>query len=292
LLAGAKVALAQALRHAGVKVSVRARKRPAAVRAAVGACLEAGLGLGEHLAAVGITESEMLDGAFDSYGESAHLTLAQAAKRRAAILASEGYDPSIDTVSDVTIGAGVGFLVAALVAVARNTLMDGALPTPAVGEVSGAVSPGIIGNAMRLTEGAASMVGAASPDDVPTLIPEPDAPSVADAIAADAGVPVDYTWVWGYYADPWRPFEPHEDLGASEFTTSDPWTDPDLASDVEWTEGDLYHPGDHDGCSCEWVETLGLADYADTPIDIPDPGSEAMSVAFPDSALADNYAST
>lgn len=68
---------------------------------------------------------------------------------------------------------------------------------------------------------------------------------------------VSYEWVHG---PSMRPFEPHEDLDGTEFTS---FTDDALANPDSFPENSYYFPGDHDGCSCDFSTTYGPADSDD-----------------------------
>jgi len=74
------------------------------------------------------------------------------------------------------------------------------------------------------------------------------------------GVEVGYTWVYGITLRPDR-FEPHWDLEAERFQG---WTDPKLATaGTRFTfVGTHFHPGDHEGCMCDYVPAWALPAYA------------------------------
>ena len=78
-----------------------------------------------------------------------------------------------------------------------------------------------------------------------------------EALGALSEAPTEYVWVWGFYGEPTTPFDPHQALGDRDFTTTDPEHDPDLYNEGEpFLDGDLYQPGDHLGCTCEWISQL------------------------------------
>lgn len=83
-----------------------------------------------------------------------------------------------------------------------------------------------------------------------------------DAVPVRADDIIEWTWVHSFYGDTIRPFEPHEDLGFSGFTTQLPGgdltddVDPDLAVVGDFPEVEFYAPQDHDGCTCEWVPSI------------------------------------
>lgn len=278
LRATAEQALEEALRRAGVKVQVRARNRKpltASARDALLAAVDDGRPLAPLMAAVGLVESDVLGHAFETYETQAAATLRRAVAAQRAVVASAGLDPD-DVLRDdpERIDAATGFLVAALIAIARTRLAEGPFDSP-IGEASGAVPASIIASALSVASGQSVATHAATPDEIPTLNAT-DAPSlersVADGLVGDG--PIEYGWEWGFYADPARPYEIHEDLGASDFTTTMPGgdltddVDPDLPDD-DFTSP--AQPQNHDGCSCEWIPRGIAAESGpgDRPVQFP-----------------------
>lgn len=303
LLAGARVAFAQAMHHAGVKVQTRAAKRSAEVRAAVKTAVEADAPLTPHLAAVGVTEQELIHRQFDAFAAQARSTIATSNAQASKLLDDYGLDPDrVPTAED----AAVAVLVGGLTALAFQRLAAG-LPEPTPGEITGDVPVSIVretlavardGRAAVLPEDPRTMPYAADPVGAADVTTSSDALSgvageisseatrsalatfedrVASDLAAQVGdATIGYTWIWGYYGDPTTPFEDHEALGASEFTTTDPEGDAGLPD----TAFGLAQPGDHDGCSCEWEPTIIPAgeDVTDeVPLEVPDLGADTAS---------------
>lgn len=159
-----------------------------------------------------------------------------------------------------------------------------------VGEVTGSVPGRMVIDAVRVAEGTATATPGATADAAPLVTRLADRPTIAEQIARRAlenlravrednlarargegrdvraiedaanldeptGQPV-YVWRWGFYGEPTSAFEPHQDLGAVDFATTDPLGDPALVNDASWPEAAFYQPGDHDGCTCEWEIVL------------------------------------
>lgn len=280
LLAGAEVALASALRHAGVKIQTRARSRKTAVetRAALASAVAARAPLGPFFAAVGITELEALDGQFDAFEGQAARVLARGRARQERAVRQAGLDPDqYFAGAEANEEQASGFLGASLTALAVRRLADGPAPIPARGEVRGDVPAGIVKSAISVAQGEATATLGETADAIPDVALIPDATSLEAAIFGDveeAEPPIEYAWEHGFYGDPTRPFEPHEDLGAAGFTTTAPGppysedVDPDLFGDSPF--GDHFAPGDHDGCTCEWVPVGGVeSGPGDRPVLIP-----------------------
>lgn len=286
LLAGAEIAYAEAMRHAGVKLRSRAASRGSTgAKARVAAAVAEGAPFGPLLGAVGLKESEMLAGAFQTYQGQAQTWIDDAQRRRRAAITKAGFDPDefIDDDSRDRSVAAAGLLAGTLLALARTRLIEGVAPhvtgpdgSPAIpGEVTGQVPAKVVTDALRVVEGTAHVTPAASPDLAPLVqhlaeraLSDRVARAALDAIAearaeraaargetdtpeVETQVPV-YVWRHGFYGEPLTPFEPHEDLGASEFSTIDPTGDPALSNLGSFPDGDVYQPGDHAGCTCEW----------------------------------------
>jgi hypothetical protein len=95
---------------------------------------------------------------------------------------------------------------------------------------------------------------------------------VADLLAeADMSTP-GYQWVHGTAT---REFDPHVELDGVEFATFD---DPVLATDgsgtaeaADWV-GEYFAPGDHDGCTCDFMPLWAASDVGSRPVDQVDTG--------------------
>lgn len=277
LRAQAELAFKAAIAQAAVKVQVKARNaknRPAAVRDAAIAAVAAGRPLRAHIAALGLHEQEILRSSlFDTYRTEAVTELRRARERERAEVTAAGYDPD-ELLGHDGVDDAATFLATALFALALVRLNDGHPLEPARGEVSGTVPASLTRQALGIAEGHSQMIPSTDPSVLPDVIEVRGAPDLVDqltqSIASDEtidGEPaVVYRWNWGFYGDPNIPFEPHQDLGVSDFETTEITDDPALAVDDRgsWLGVDFYQPGDHDGCTCEWVPVIE-ARYAHEP---------------------------
>lgn len=255
VLAFAEQAFADAVEHAGTKIVTRAKstKRAAAVVAAVAEAVEQHQPLRQFYAAVGITEKELIAKSFNGLETTTQTALVQTDAQIRTAITDAGLDPNVylgdSTASQDRAAAAAAFLIASLTALAYQRLSDGPL-VPAAGEVTGSVPGSLAGSTLRVLTGGATV----------TLPESPDAGLETRLGNALTGTPVEYTWEWGFYGDPTTPFAPHEDL--SGLTTQLPGgdltdeADPDLANSESFPEVDYFWPGDHDGCSCEWVPSI------------------------------------
>lgn len=263
LMGAARLAFAQAVKAAGVKVAGRAKGRgkSAAVQAQVATAIGEGRALLPHLAAVGITEAELVQGQFDTLGVEARKALRRAVTEQAAALRAEGFAvPDGGLAADLTLDAS-DFMAHVLESLLLDRLTEGNPLAPPAGEVTGDVPASLARQALDIALGDAQVTPASSITEAPMVFPS-GAPSLAEHLAGqmrdelDGGeAEVELEWVWGFYGDPAKPFEPHEQL--SGLVTSDPEGDERLANGEGWPDGDLFQPGDHDGCSCDWVPTIG-----------------------------------
>lgn len=279
LHAGATLAYAQALRQAGVKLRNRAqRKTGASAAAAKLAAIDASNGAYPPalLAAVGITEQELLDHAFDTYADQATETIrvSERKKIRAAAIAA-GLD--VDQVErdwedriDQRAERAAGFLAAGLGMLARATL-SGSAPAPAaVGEYAGPVPFGMIRNAWAIgaTGAAAPSIDESGPGahgDIGGLsrkLTGLGASAVAEVLG-DAELATVETSTWSH-GDPDRPLQGHLDLDGVSWQAGGEYP-PALYVSAEdaWLDREMYEPGDHEGCSC-LIETTYEPTSADT----------------------------
>jgi hypothetical protein len=89
---------------------------------------------------------------------------------------------------------------------------------------------------------------------------------ISDLLAeADLSTP-GYQWVHGA---PLREFEPHADLDGVEFSSFD---DSALDSGSDDWVGPYFIPGDHDGCTCDFMPMWAASDVGDRPVDQIDSG--------------------
>lgn len=283
LITEAQAAYESALRAGGLKVKTRARGRaPRGVASRAVSAVDAREPLAPILAAVGITELELVDTAFDTFRTRALAELGRYRQRVAAVLAQHGLQEVPSGIEPETIEAGVDYIVAGLTSMVRARLLAGdeailaaaqdlrflapraprrrggfideqlpGLPDP--DELAGAAAR-LVRNALAVTEGRASMTMPTTPDGMPTTTFTIESPSLQERISADLGVSPNWTWVHGFYGEPATVFEPHEALDG--FTTTDREHDPELANLEGWPDVDVYAPNDHPGCTCEWVPAV------------------------------------
>ena len=275
LLDQAELAVAEAMRKAGAKVVVRARRANQQARFAAIQAVDNGLPLRSHLAAIGLTETEMLDHTFDTYEEAARAAMAKAAEQQRRALIAAGIDRVDDYVpSPERVQLAANTLTRSLMAMTRGRLVDGVLE-PAPGEVTGLVPARMVIDALAVLDGRLGVTLPAGPDEAPHLYAEDSGGIERGVIGELEGDDAEITWLWewGFYGDPTTPFEPHMDLGFAGFTTSDRESDPALAVDDRgaWLGVDFYQPQDHDGCTCTWVPV----------VDTPESGPGDRPVIFP-----------
>ena len=111
----------------------------------------------------------------------------------------------------------------------------------------------LVRNALYAADGRVHPVLPATPDRLPTVVTmEPDMPpTIEDRLVLEFTVAPLWRWEHGFYGEPLRPFDQHEDLDGFETTDRD--SDPSLFNGGSWPPTDLFAPGDHEGCTCEWV---------------------------------------
>lgn len=263
LYAGAEVAMADGLRRAGVKVTQRAQKRSKALQASVASC--EGCYPPSILAAAGITEQEALAHAFDAFAERADRWIADAQRRKLAILERDlDVDASRAEKAKrrwaLAREVAVGFLVGHLTRIAFNRL-TGRHPFDADGEdpTGGVLVPGgVIGDALAVADGKPysgdPLAGDATVDKW--------GPGVTFEVITDGGTRSGIitgghggglveriVWRWN---DSEHPFDPHLDLdgtAATADTVGTVWAkDPNMFP----YNTTYWFPGDHHGCLCSW----------------------------------------
>lgn len=262
LHAAANVALEEAIRSAKVKLDVKGRRNEK-TKAAMAA--SAGRITAPLLAAVGVTENELLDRRFDVFGSTAlaWLTAAEKRKLRAAALAlgldadelDDFYDGEIERRSI----AAAGFLVAGLGILARATLSGhGIVPEEQQGEFAGPVPFGMVREAWAVAARGAtpptideSGPGPAATDDIAQRAVNAGK-SLTESIIEDTVGPLILKRTWRH-GEPLRPFDPHERLDGES------WIDAEhggilTADPSAWPYVEEYEPGDHDGCTC-WLDS-------------------------------------
>lgn len=287
ILAGAEVAFAEALRLAGIRAVSKARGKSRTTATAIDTAWRNREGIGSHLAALGLTEAQLLNRAFDSYEDQvrAWLQARTVAERQA--IEDAGFDPELVQTDDSMVDEAAIFLGAALLALARQRILDGSDPVTLAGpgEVSGQIPAQYAAQALRVADGTLGVQHPMSPDHLPSLFTSGRASTenmlnddirdrlrgvleselvtaegaarerLESALGEVSAQPTEYVWTWGFYGDPTTPFDPHLDLNG--YTTTDPEGDPNLYNGESFPEQEMYQPGDHLGCSCEWVVLVG-----------------------------------
>lgn len=266
LKAAAEQALEEALAAARGKVASRTRGRKQGTAEVRAACLEAcerGGPLGPFLAAVGITEEEAIGPKLETFDRRARARIAAQLATERRELRAAGLDPDV-VPSDDHADRAAAYLTAGVTALAYRELTAGPQAPPEVGEIAGRVPARMVAQALDVAHGTGTATLPEARGEAPGFDRDPNAARLEDQVFAelsgieDPNRALEWTWVHGFYGDPERPFEPHEDLGASDFTTTMPGgdlsgdVDPDLAA-IDSPFGDYPYPGDHDGCTCEWV---------------------------------------
>lgn len=290
MLAGAEIAFAEALRHAGVRAISRARnKQSKAAAATVAAAFDSRQSLQPFFAALGVNETSLLHGSFSSYEAQVKAWLEAHRDTTRRIALEEGWDDEVDDLvsgDDDSDTLAATFLAASLFALAATRILSGDDPTvDAKGEVSGVIPTGLVTRSLDVAAGRAFATMGESALELPTLVPIQradieeliatglrdrlrasltgelrarrqsgrDASRIVNALdGLDEDEPMtEYVWVHGFYGQPKTIFEPHERLDGHR--TTDPENDDTFLNIDAWPEADRYFPGDHLGCTCELV---------------------------------------
>lgn len=205
------------------------------------------------LAALGLTEEELLADEMGVYIDETGSDLETYMRKRRDIIEAEGFDPDLGGTTSHAAEAAV-FLGATAIAIARSSLTDGVAP-PTPGEFSGVVPFSVVRDALSVAAGTATSTIPGSPDDKPTATPNGDL-DAEFGIADQLGMQVVYTWVHGASGEPDNPYEPHVEMDGYELRDAETNDDGTAVSDVgspdDWTDGDTLYPGDHNGCTCDW----------------------------------------
>lgn len=258
----AELAITRALERAGARVRQNARKNEA-LRAAIAdvpaMLVPAHVGP-SMIAAIGLTDDQLLEGQVDTYRDriDARIRQAQTATRKALRRRfrdmSDDEDEQLQARQDRDRGEAVAWFLAALVTLSHERLFDPHPAAPAVGEVtaSSTVPPGLVREAM-------ARAGGGFPPEGEALGGVATGVDVMAVWAAHGATVAGYVWQHG---DPDRPLLGHEDLDGVEFSG---WTDPVLAVQEQdaWLGRDFYQVGDHAGCTCDFFPIDGSEDTGD-----------------------------
>lgn len=244
LMAAAQVAMRDAVRRAGVKVTQRASRRSNAAKAAVAAAK--GKWTPAVLAAVGMTEADLIRQAFDSLGERYEGWVLQAAKDQLRAVADVLGIPQDEMLArmqlrmDSVASAATLRLNEDLTRWAYRLLAE---PEPTFGDIGEVpVDPtlprSILQRSLALADGRTAEA------------PYGDGLLLEAWLTYDPDAPIEVvTWECGA---PARPFPPHHDLCG----TVTEWADyaGTFGADAgSFPRGETYwFPGDHDGCECDY----------------------------------------
>jgi len=280
LLIAADAAMRRALERAGAKLRTKAKAAGGLAADAVASVtnLEVAATLGPSLiAAVDVTEDELVEGAFDDLQER-FLTwtrrVQQQAMREIERLGGD-FEPGalagILAQQEEDRNDAWLLLLASLTATAQRRLFD---PRPEAdlkpGEPVGELDPSVLVPAGTIRQAVSRAGGATGQPSrggavlaPATPFPEPaggiaTGQLVTDALQTALGVvQIGWRWVYGDAGSRGEPFVPHEDLNFAEF---DSWTSPVLASDGGWPFVAYYFPGDHLYCQCDFEPAFQQVD--------------------------------
>ncbi len=248
--------LRRAMQAAGARVRTRAH-RDANITAALSGvpngevCARLGWTV---VAALGLGEEELVNGEIDEMQDRYDALVASGQASVLALLAAEFdlEDAEADALQarqDRGRQEGWAFLAVALLSLARGRLRDpapSALPQGEAPAVSSLVPTGVVRESLAVAGG--GVVENAPAGGVATGV------DVLGLWAAHGRVVDGWEWVYGM-ALRRQEFEPHERLDGERFAS---WQDEALLVDPEhdWLGVTHYRPGDHDGCSCDFVPLL------------------------------------
>lgn len=247
----AELAITRALERAGARIRQNSRKNEA-LRSAIAdvpAMLVPAQVGPTMVAAIGLTDDQLLEGQVDSYRDriDARIRQAQTATRKALRRRFRDMDDAeeeqLQARQDRDRGEAVAWFVAALTTLSHDRLFDPHPAAPAVGEVtaSSTVPPSLVREAM-------ARAGGGFPPEGEPLGGVATGVDVMAVWSAHGATVAGYVWQHG---DPDRPLLGHEGLADVEFSG---WSDPVLAVQEQdaWLGRDFYQPGDHGGCTCNF----------------------------------------
>lgn len=259
----ADAALRNALKTAGNRLRSKAQKSRD-TRAAIErvAAHQVAARLGQSMvAALDVTEDELVEGAFDDLRPKFDGRVKRAQEQTRRVLQDEldlddAELAALERQQDDDRDAAWAWFLAAMAGVARDRLYDPTPAAPPAGEFDASSS---VPN--RLIREAVARAGGG--------LPGPDRPmggvatgELAKGIWERHGRAVaGWRWIYGDAGARTRPFPAHEDLDGVEFAS---WTAPELEvrSEDSWLGVSHYRPADHDWCQCDF-EPVGLDEVAE-----------------------------
>lgn len=212
----------------------------------------------DRVQALGLSEDDLLAGAFDGLQPRWETWVARAQQRALSGIDEHGtLDETDAQQAQQRMAAdrehGWAVLAAGLTTLAAHQLYDPTVEPPVHGEFSDLRVPaGLVRNALITAGG--------GPVDRGTTTGLLSGQTVEGLFTAASLEVKQYVWLHG---EPDRPFVPHEELDGHPID-GDPFgpdgvTDPalDLTEEGAWLGVEGYWPGDHDGCTCDIVEIVG-----------------------------------
>lgn len=213
------------------------------------------------VAAIGLTEDELLESSFDDLRDEYDQRVRRGQRAALDVLARSGAldddeRAELETQQDEDRESSWAWFLASLLGLARTRLFD---PTPAAtpGEFDSlaTVPPGVIreavaraGGAKGLESrgGALSTAGGTQPaGGIGT------GQLVQDTFARHGWQVTGWEWVYGDPSTRQSNFQPHLDLDGQEIKD---WNSDDLSvGEDSWLATTGYRPGDHRGCSCSFI---------------------------------------
>lgn len=276
---GASEVLVKELERAGAKIRSKAQgdKAQTELLANVPNHLVASVVGPSVVASLGLTDAELMKGAFASFATRAAALFAAAQAARTRIIAKSvdssddynedfNYDEVYGPQDAANRETGLAILLAGLTAFALKKLYDPAPDSvsPTDGEFDTLLVPG------RLVREATAAAGGSIISGRPGTFEPEDFGGIGTggttySMFADNGIAVtSRSWVYGSAIR--SPFESHEDLDGLEFTA---WDDESLTvrPGDEWLQTEFYHPGDHIGCLCVVAPITSLDQQSDMALD-------------------------
>lgn len=247
LTAAAEHALAAALSAAGRKVLARTKAASVKDRLAAQPITRVVAAAGAaHVAAVGLHEDDLVRGAVDDLLPVADRLIEQAQTSAAQVLGEAA--PSAAMLAAWRARA-LEVLGPQMIELAHARLYD-PQPAPDPRGEQPAVPRTVPRDAVRKVMAAAG--GTEHPADVLPLGGTASGDGMLSALTTgDAAPRAQWRWVHG---DPMVPFPPHRALGGQTFAAT---SDDRLSNDqAVWTGYGQYAPGDHAGCTCDFVLEL------------------------------------